>query len=167
MWLLARSQAVDKLIRGFGPWSRGQWVRCFGPVGGAASLCSQCTPTRGVRCECPAGVSGVGPQSANLGAGNWASGERTGCLSRVHHPGAEGGGAPEAAAAVQSSLISRWVPLIFFFFLRNSSYSSSLVQTCTWLLTQLILALSQESCSRPQGCRTQAQSGWIGRPHKT
>ena len=31
---------------------------------------------------------------------------------------------PEATDAVQSSLISRWVPLIFFFFLRNSSYSS-------------------------------------------
>ena len=31
---------------------------------------------------------------------------------------------PEATAAAESSLISHWVPLIFFFFLRNSSYSS-------------------------------------------
>ena len=34
-----------------------------------------------------------------------ASGERTGCLSRVHHPGVEGGGVPEPAAAAESSLI--------------------------------------------------------------
>ena len=54
----------------------------------------------------PPEVSGVGPQSANLGAGNRASGEHQGCLSRVNHPGAEGGGAPEATAAVESSLIS-------------------------------------------------------------
>ena len=72
----------------------------------------------------PPEVSGVGPHSANLGASNQASGERRGCLSQVHRPGAEGGGAPETAAAAESSLISRWVPLIFFFFLRNSSYSS-------------------------------------------
>ena len=45
-------------------------------------------------------------------------------LFSVHRPGAEGGGAPEAAAAAEISLISRWVPLIFFFFLRNPSYSS-------------------------------------------
>ena len=31
---------------------------------------------------------------------------------------------PEAAAAVESSVISSRVPLIFFFFLRNSSYSN-------------------------------------------
>ena len=36
-----------------------------------------------------------------------------------------------------------------FFFWRNSSYSSPLVQTSTWPLTQPSLALSQESCSRP------------------
>ena len=34
-----------------------------------------------------------------------------------------------------------------FFFLRNSSYSSPLVQTSTWPLTQPSLSLSQESCS--------------------
>ena len=54
----------------------------------------------------PPDVSGVGPQSANLGSGNQASSERRGCLSRIHRPGAEGGGAPEAAAAAESSLIS-------------------------------------------------------------
>ena len=54
----------------------------------------------------PPEVSGVGPQSANLGAGNRASGERWGCLSQVHSPGAEAGGAPEAAAAAESSLTS-------------------------------------------------------------
>ena len=37
---------------------------------------------------------------------NWASGESWGCLSCVHSPGAEGGGVPEAAAAVESSLTS-------------------------------------------------------------
>ena len=72
----------------------------------------------------PPEVSGVGPHSANLGVVNQASGECWGCLSLIHSPGAEGGGAPETAAAAESSLISRWVPLIFFFFLRNPSYSS-------------------------------------------
>ena len=36
-----------------------------------------------------------------------ASGECWGCLSCVHSPGAEGGGAPEARAAAESSLTSR------------------------------------------------------------
>ena len=53
-----------------------------------------------------------------------ASGESQGCLSHVHRPGADGGGVPEAMAATESSLISHWVPIIFFFFLRNSCYSS-------------------------------------------
>ena len=54
----------------------------------------------------PPGASGVGTQSANLGAGNLASGEPWGSLSRIHSPGAAGGGAPEALAAVESSLTS-------------------------------------------------------------
>ena len=54
----------------------------------------------------PPEVSGVGPQAANLRARNWASGERRGCLSRVHSPGAEGGGVPEAKAAAESPLTS-------------------------------------------------------------
>ena len=91
---------------------------------GAASLCSRCAPIRGFMGGRPAGVSGVGPQSADLGARNQASGDLWGCLSHVHSPGAEGGGAREASAAFESCLISGWVPLIFFFFLRNSSYSS-------------------------------------------
>ena len=141
MWSLAGSQAVDQPICCFGPglraagWSpalglshtagrssrfgpesHSPGVRCFGPVGGAASLSSQCAPTRGFRCGFPArgfrygrpaGVSGVGPQSANLGARNQASGESWGCLSCVHNPGAEEGEAPEVAAAVESSLTSR------------------------------------------------------------
>ena len=94
------------LVRSSGPESRGPGVSSFGPVGGAASLCSRCGPTRGFWCGRPAGVSGVGPQSANLGAGNRASGELWGCLSSVHCPGAKGGGAPEAAAASETSLIS-------------------------------------------------------------
>ena len=97
----------------------------------------------------PPEVSGVGAQSANLGACNWASGESWGCLSRVHRPGAEGGGAPEAAAAAESSLISRWVPLFSFSFWEIVPIQAPLIQTSTWLLTQPSLALSQESCSRP------------------
>ena len=54
----------------------------------------------------PPEVSGVGPHSANLGARNGASGERWGCSLHVHCPGAEVGGAPEAVAAVESSLTS-------------------------------------------------------------
>ena len=54
----------------------------------------------------PPEVSGVGPQSPNLHACNWASGEHRGSLSCVHSPGAEGGGAPGAAAAAESSLTS-------------------------------------------------------------
>ena len=75
-------------------------------------------------CAHPPEVSGVDPHSANLGTRDGASGGLQGCLSRIHSPGADGGGVPEAAAAAESSLISCWVPLIFFFFLRNSSNSS-------------------------------------------
>ena len=116
MWSLAGSQAVDQpfccfgtescglagLAGRFGTESSSVGVRCFGPVGGEASLCFQGAPIRDFRCGRPAGVSGVGPQSANLGAGNQASGERRGCLSQVHRPGAEGGGAPETAAAAEN-----------------------------------------------------------------
>ena len=48
-------------------------------------------PCWGFRCGWPAGVSGVGPHSANLGVSTRASGELWGCLSGVHHPAAEGG----------------------------------------------------------------------------
>ena len=54
----------------------------------------------------PPEVSCVGPQFANLHAGNQASGECRGCLSGVHSPGAEGGGVPGAEAAAESSLTS-------------------------------------------------------------
>ena len=64
---------------------------------GAASLCSGARPPK---------VSGVGPQSDNLGMHNRASGERWRCLSCIHSPGAEGGGVPEAMAAAESSLTS-------------------------------------------------------------
>ena len=64
-------------------------------------------PCWGFRCGWPAGVSGVGPHSANLGVHNGASGERPGCFSRFHSPRAEEGGVPEAEAAVVSSLTSR------------------------------------------------------------
>ena len=54
----------------------------------------------------PPEVSCVGSQFANLRARNRASGERRGCLSHVHCPGAEGGGAPGAEGAAKSSLTS-------------------------------------------------------------
>ena len=54
----------------------------------------------------PPGVSGVGAQSADLGARNRASGVCWGCLSRVHSPGAERVGGQEATAAAESSLTS-------------------------------------------------------------
>ena len=87
MWSLAGRQGFDQLICCFGPEScAASRSNCFGPelhrlVGlllwalcGAASLCSRFAPTRGFRCGRPAGVSGVGGQSANLGVCNWASG---------------------------------------------------------------------------------------------
>ena len=63
----------------------------------------------------PPEVSGVGPQSANLGARNWASGECRGCLSCFHSPGAYVGRVPEAAAAAECSLTSHQVPLFSLF----------------------------------------------------
>ena len=114
MWLLAGSQAIDQPILGFGP----------GPEAGGSATLGLCVrqlasapgahppevlgvgAPGGLSCGRPAGVSIVGPRSADLGASNWASGEHRGCLSRIHRPGAEGGGAPEAAAAAESSLIS-------------------------------------------------------------
>ena len=141
---------LGQLVRFSGPQL---WVRpvCrLRPVCGAASLCSLCAPTpRGFRCGRSAGVSVVGPQSADLGAHNGASGERRGCLSRAQHPGAEGRGVPEAVAAAKSSLVSLSVPLFSFSFWEILPIQATLVQTSTWLLTQLSLALSQESCSRP------------------
>ena len=83
-------------------------------VGQLASAPGAHPPTRGFRCGRPAVVSVVGPQSADLGACNRASGERWGCLSRIHSPGAEGGGAPEAEAAAESSLTSYYEPLFSF-----------------------------------------------------
>ena len=63
----------------------------------------------------PPEVSGVGPQCANLRVRNQASGERWGCLSRGHRPGAEGGGAPEAEAAGESSFIYLFIYYFLFF----------------------------------------------------
>ena len=83
------------------PW---QAARLLTSWSTSLGLCvGQLTSVPGVH---PPEVSGVGPQSANLGVGNQASGEHWGCLSRIHSPGAEGGGAPEVAA-VESSLTSR------------------------------------------------------------
>ena len=58
---------------------------------------------QGVR---PPGVSGMSAQSADLGACQPGFRFCWGCLSLIHSPGAEGGGAPEARAAVENSLIS-------------------------------------------------------------
>ena len=62
----------------------------------------------------PPEVSGVGapPEfhvwapSSLICVRNRASGERRGCLSRLRSPGEEGGGAPGAWAAAESSLTS-------------------------------------------------------------
>ena len=118
MWSLAGSQAVVLL------WS---WVARSRPIqllwgwvwwaGGAAFGLSHAalgSPVFGLWVEQlasapdahPPEVSGVGPQSARLRARDRASGECRGCLSCVHSPGAEGGGAPEAEAAAESSLTS-------------------------------------------------------------
>ena len=65
-----RQQAIDELICCFWPaLAAGRRVHCFGPVHGAASLCSQWAPTQGFRCGRPAWVSGVGGQ---LGFQLWA-----------------------------------------------------------------------------------------------
>ena len=110
MWSLAGSQAVDQPICCFRLESRG----AASPAAFVLSHTALRSPVFGLWVEQlasapdahPPEVSGVGPQSANLRARNQASGERQGCLSRVHSPGAEGGGAPEAAAAAESSLTS-------------------------------------------------------------
>ena len=109
MWSLAGSQAIDQGIQHL--WARVSWVG-----GVALGLCQVVllSPVFGLWVEQlasapdahPPEVSGVGPQSANLRARNRASGECRGCLSCVHSPGAEGGGAPEAEAAAESSLTS-------------------------------------------------------------
>ena len=75
------------------------------------------------------------PQSTNLLARNRASGERQGCLWCIHHPWAERGGAPEAGAAVESSVTSPWVPLFSFSFWEVLPIQAPLVQTSIWLLT--------------------------------
>ena len=63
-----------------------------------------------------------------------------------------GGGGSEGPGLLWRILQTATECLFFlFFFLRNSSYSSPPVQTTTWPHTQPILALSQESCSRPHG----------------
>ena len=129
MWSPAGSQAVDQLIWCFGPgshttgWSAAPGLSCkaLGSttlglwVGKLASAPSVHPVTQGFRCGRPAGVSGVGGQLGfQLLAPSlliWvrasrASGESWGCLSRIPSPGAEGGGGPETAAAVESSLTS-------------------------------------------------------------
>ena len=133
MYSLAGSQAVDQSICCFGSesWGAGG-SSSFRPEsqgeGGVAlglSVVRQAVPAvLGLwvgQLACAPGahppeVSGVGPQCLNLGAGNWASCESWGCLSSVHSPGAEGGGVPEALAAVGSSLTSCCVPLFSFSF---------------------------------------------------
>ena len=50
---------------------------------------------------------------------NRAPGVCWGCLSQVHRPGAEWGGAPEASAAAESSLNSCCVPLFSLFLFKK------------------------------------------------
>ena len=117
MWSLAGSQAVDQPFCCFGPESRGtRQSSCFGPElpGLAGPLCGLGSAVLGLwvgqlasaPCAHPPEVSGVDPHSANLGTRDGASGGLQGCLSRIHSPGAGGGGVSEAEAAAQSSLIS-------------------------------------------------------------
>ena len=123
MWSLAGSQAAVQLICCFGPgscvagWSP---ALCLSRVGladpaslglshsalGSTALGLWVGQLASAPVVHPPEVSGVGPQFANLRARHQASGERWGCLSRGHRPGAEGGGAPEARAAAESSLNS-------------------------------------------------------------
>ena len=115
MWSLAGSQGFDQLIWGFEPGSsRASLSAALGLCVGQLASAPGAYPPRfqvwvphwGLRCGRPAVVSVVSPQSANLGARNWASGVCWGWLSRVHSPGAEGRGAPEAKAAAENSLTS-------------------------------------------------------------
>ena len=96
MWSLAGSQAIDQPIF---------WVE---PESGKASRSATLSLCVGQLASAPGAhpleVSGVGPQSANLGARNRCSGDRWGCSSSIHSPGAERGVVPEAAAAEESSL---------------------------------------------------------------
>ena len=75
---------------------RGRSFRCFGPSSCSAGRSDALGPCVGQLASAPSAhppeVSGVGPQSANLGVRNRASGERQGCLSLVNSPGAKGGG---------------------------------------------------------------------------
>ena len=111
MWSLAGSQAIDQPFCYFGPglrvagWSPALGLSCTWLANPAAMglWVGQLASAPGAH---PPEVSGVGPHSANLGASNQASGERWGCLSQVDRPGTEGGGAPEAVAAAESSLTS-------------------------------------------------------------
>ena len=99
--LISRSAALGLRRAGlwghFGNESRGPWSAALGLWVGQLASALRAHPPE---------VSGVGPQSANLGAGNRASCEVQACLFRIHRPGAEGGGVPEAAAAAESSLTS-------------------------------------------------------------
>ena len=122
MWSLTGSQAVDQPICCFGPeslsavWYAALGLTCVAGLSATLGMSrgGQRSATLGlsvgqlasVPSAHPPEVSGVGSQSANLGARIRASGERWGCLSRVHSPGAEWGGAPEAIAAAESSLTS-------------------------------------------------------------
>ena len=101
MWSLASSQAVDQSICCFGPELQGTSGAALGlsrEALGSAALglwVGQLASAPGAH---PPEVSGVGPHSTNLGAGNRASGERPGCLSRVHRPWGRGDGCQRPGA---------------------------------------------------------------------
>ena len=76
MWSLAGRQAIDQLICCFWPglraagWSAAVGLSHVAGWSAALGLCvGQLASASGVH---PPEVSGVGPQSANLGARNWA-----------------------------------------------------------------------------------------------
>ena len=108
VWLPAGSQGVHRVVWLISALVLG-WL--LDPL---LCVCVWGQPVTG-SVEHPPKVSGVGSQPGFQVSvpsplirvrASWASGECWGCLSRVHSPGAEGGGVPEAVAAVESSLTS-------------------------------------------------------------
>ena len=83
MWSLAGSQAVDQPSATLGLGHMAGVSATLGLCGGQLASAPGAHPPE---------VSGVGPQSTNLGAHNQASGESWGCLARFTVQGLRGEG---------------------------------------------------------------------------
>ena len=91
MWSLAGSQALDQpILWAWVSWAGGAALGLSHELLGSTVLGLWVEQLASAPDAHPPEVSGVGAQFANLRARNQASGERQGCLSRVHSPGAEG-----------------------------------------------------------------------------